>query len=607
MEILIIILIIIILLYFYFVRRYNKKSNGIIEEPTIKKSNNFSDVEFKPNFQTQTKFISEILTDEEGLEYKIIEKEIEVKRHTYIKAELCGKYWGEKNVEISDKFEHSNFFEFNIYEVILQNAEYSEYPFNLKQDSKIPREKLPKLLNTILKKDGQEYILNLHEPKYANIRFSKKLHQDEGDQVFGTIQADITGYLIDFTTELVSEKIYIKKIENHTSDFFEHKSPTIKQFLPTGNVEFKGNYKRIEYHHSDFKNANWGDWEYSKTNSTNNRGGCINTIFGIISGIFCILFLLIMLPRLAILLPFALIFLIFRIIPQKIYRWIFKILTYLFLIGFLFSFFYFFGKQNFNIKKPNYIDDSNERGTQSTGIVDTLRNIKFSDTLIQHFRIWNDYSGNKYQGKIWVKKEDYKKSKFFKENLNVNSYNQNYDGVIHALKENDHNKLNGVYQLFDSIKIKSNLSPISFAEMIVSFVQDIPYALVVADECNPRLYDNKFIREYLNSENARCDGYEKFGINTPVEFMSNLNGDCDTRTLFLYTILAHYNYDVVLLSSEFYGHSIIGVNLPISGISYTFKNQKYVLWETTAPNFKPGIIPKDISNLKHWRISLKSN
>jgi hypothetical protein len=178
--------------------------------------------------------------------------------------------------------------------------------------------------------------------------------------------------------------------------------------------------------------------------------------------------------------------------------------------------------------------------------------------------------------------------------------------MIYSLKENDRNNLNGVYQLFDIIRQKKQLSNVKFAELIVSFVQDIPYTIIIPNDCNPNLYQDKFIREYLSQKDARCDGFEKFGINSPVEFMSTLNGDCDTRTLFLYTLLAHYGYDVALLSSEYYAHSYIGINLPISGISYKFRNQSYVLWETTAPNFRAGHLPKENSNLNYWRISLIS-
>jgi len=74
----------------------------------------------------------------------------------------------------------------------------------------------------------------------------------------------------------------------------------------------------------------------------------------------------------------------------------------------------------------------------------------------------------------------------------------------------------------------------------------------------------------------------------------------------LYTIFSHYDYDVALMSSEYYGHSILGINLPLNGIAYTYQNQRYILWETTIKNAKPGNIPEEVSNINNWRISLKS-
>ena len=180
------------------------------------------------------------------------------------------------------------------------------------------------------------------------------------------------------------------------------------------------------------------------------------------------------------------------------------------------------------------------------------------------------------------------------------------DRIIFNLKENDKNKLNGLYDLFDSINNKNKLSKVKFAEMVVSFVQDIPYAIILEKGCNASLYSDRFTRNYLLNPNSICDGYQRFGINTPVEFIANLKGDCDSRTVLLYTIFSHYDYDVTVLSSEFYGHSILGIDLPVNGTAYAYRSQRYVMWETTAPNCKPGIIPNEISNLNNWRISLKS-
>ena len=240
--------------------------------------------------------------------------------------------------------------------------------------------------------------------------------------------------------------------------------------------------------------------------------------------------------------------------------------------------------------------------TDSTQIVQEK-----NDSIINRYRQWKDYNGKVYEGTYQIKLSDFRKASFFKNNLGLNDQSiRNYDQIIHNLKEYDKSKLNGLYQMFDSIQKSNQLNKNQFAEMVVTFVQDIRYALVLSDGCDPSLYNDRFTRDYLLNNKGFCDGNQRFGINTPVEFMTNLKGDCDTRTLLLYTILSRYNYDVAVMSSEFYGHSILGINLPYNGLSYNYKNQKYILWETTALGAKPGVISNDISNTNYWRISLKS-
>ena len=598
----IIIIAILIFLYFFFFRTKTEDKSIAVNDEIVKANNiEFSDAELINE--------DEIFTDENGLQYKLVEKTRELPRHTYIKALLNGKYWGEIDENFSNQFEHSKFFDFNIYEVTLKNAVYSNLRFQLEQDLRIPREKLPKLLLTILEKDGKEYEVNLHEPLFAEIKFNRKLHQDEGNEVFGTIDAIVTGYVLDFVVEHYTEKEYLISIADATPQTPIIAEPILtKTSIPTGNVEHNGNYKRTEYFHSDYKKTYWSEWKYIKPVNTSNNEGCFSTIIGVIGIILGIAFLLMILPQMAFILPFLFILFLLNLIPAKIYSWIFRIIGMIILIGFIMSLFHIFNRSaNTFIPKPVVVENPKERETQSTPIIDTVNKVAQSDTLIKHFRVWNDYDGNKYEGYIWTKKSDYSKAKFYKNSLNLQQNTPRaYDELIYSLKENDKQNLYGVYQLFDSIREKEQLSSIKFAELIVSFIQDIPYAVIVPDDCNPNLYDDKFIREYLTSENARCDGFQKFGINSPVEFMSNLYGDCDTRTLLLYTTLAYYGYDVALFSSEYYSHSIIGVNLPISGIAYKYENQRYVLWETTAPNIKAGVLPKEISNLNYWRISLKS-
>lgn len=550
----------------------------------------------------------EIFLDENGLEFRLIEKTREVPRKTYLKANLKGKYWGQIDDNFSNQFQHSNFFDFNIYEASLENAVYSKQPFKLEPDLNIPRERLPKLIHTILEKDGREYEVNLLEPIFADFKLNRRLHQSEGNEVFGTIEAIVSGYVLDFILEQYTEKEYLTST-SEPEIIPEDTQPLItKSLIPTGNVELNGNYKRTEYFYSDFKNTYWGDWKYTKPPTPPPGEGCFSSLIGLIGIILGVIFLLLVLPQLVLILPFLLILFLLNFIPNSILVWLFRIIGLVLLVWFIVSLIQFFSKSSTTfIPKPNVIETPRESETQTTPIIDSTSNIVKPDTLIKHFRTWKDYDGNQYEGYIYTKNSDYIDSKNYKSNLRkmLNTPSE-YDEVIYLLKENDKNNLDGVYQLFDSISEKKQFSDLKFAELIVSFVQDISYALIVPDDCDPRLYDDEFVKEYLSSDNLRCDGFEKFGINTPVEFMSNLYGDCDSRTLLLYTILAHYGFDVALMSSEYYSHSIIGINLPISGIAYKYQNQRYVLWETTAPNVKAGVLPEEISNLNYWRISLKS-
>lgn len=599
----IIIIGVLLFLYFFFFR----KNTNI---KTIAKNERLVNLGSNENLILEVNNEYEIFRDEHDLEYKIVQKTREIPRRTYIKANLNGKFWGEIDENFSNQFANSNFYDFHIYEVTLHNSEYSKNPFEVIQDYNIPREKLPKLLNTILQKDGKVYEVNLHEPSFelGTLRFNRKLHQVEGNEVFGTIDAAVTGYVLDFVVEHYTEKEYLIPISDSTSEIIISEPGITKTGNPTGNVDYKGNYKRIEYFYSDYKTTYWSDWKYSKPSNTSNNEGCFSSLLGLIGIILGIVFLLLILPSLVYILPFFLILFLLNIIPSKLYSWLFRIIAAIIFIGFVANLFHVFSDStNTFIPEPTLVENPKEQETQTFPIIDTVNNVPKVDTLIKHYRVWKDYDGNKYEGYIWTKRNDYNKSKYYKNNLNTNQYTPRaYDEIIYLLKENDKQKLKGVYQLFDSIRVNSQLSNIKFAELLVSFVQDIPYAVILPDDCNPRLYDDKFIQDYLNSKNARCDGFEKFGINSPVEFMSNLYGDCDTRTLLLYTMLSHYDFDVALFSSEYYSHSIIGINLPINGIAYKYGNQRYVLWETTASNIRPGILPKEISNLNYWRISLKS-
>lgn len=111
----------------------------------------------------------------------------------------------------------------------------------------------------------------------------------------------------------------------------------------------------------------------------------------------------------------------------------------------------------------------------------------------------------------------------------------------------------------------------------------------------------------MNNNPNSCEGKVPFGVKAPGELIGNLKGDCDTRTLFLYTILSHFGYDVVILNSEYYKHSIIGLNAPSIGIFKVIGGVRYFIWETTAKGMQLGQFPNNMSDMRFWKVALNNN
>lgn len=556
----------------------------------------------------------ETFWDENGNEFKKVTKEISIPRKTYLKGTISGKYRGDKLLNLEDVNEV--LFDFEIYEaeVICKSKEdfRKNQPYKFPNDffvtvnsetikrTEFPKNKLPETLQVTLAIDQKSFGINIIEPKIYDFKTVRRLHQIEGDEVFGTFDAFISGYIFDYEKKNVVENIPVihKPIP---PDEFECESNGNQ----TGNERKNGTITQKEYYCKHHNDTVWVNHKLPPSPPIPPGGGCLSGIFSVIGTIIGLIFLLLMLPQLLYVLPFFILIVVINLFG-KYFKWIFRVFAFLLLLGFISAVFHSLSSRNHHyIPKPIIVDNAREKDNVEPRKDTVVQNVK--DTIITKYRIWKDYDGNEYEGKYKLSLNDYMDSKNFKQKLNASQNNINsYDEIIYNLKNRDKNKLNGLYKLFDSINNKNKLSKIKFAEMIVSFVQDIPYAIVLDNDCDASLYNDPFTKSYLLNHKGECDSYQKFGINTPVEFLMNLKGDCDTRTLLLYSIFTHYNYDVALLSSEFYGHSILGINLPINGLSYNYNNQNYVLWETTALNCKPGIIPNEISNLNNWRISLKS-
>ena len=167
-------------------------------------------------------------------------------------------------------------------------------------------------------------------------------------------------------------------------------------------------------------------------------------------------------------------------------------------------------------------------------------------------------------------------------------------------------KLQYIYSVFDKIRSNNTLQDYEFATMIVSFVQNLEYSLPMPMDCN-RLQDVEGLEWALD---LPCDSYVPFGWYAPTEFIGKWKGDCDTRTLFLFTVFQHYGYDVVILNSDMYSHSILGISLNpefTTNPSYKeYRYKKYYAWEVTSP-WPLGMLPASVKNMRYWNVVLDNN
>lgn len=229
-----------------------------------------------------------------------------------------------------------------------------------------------------------------------------------------------------------------------------------------------------------------------------------------------------------------------------------------------------------------------------------------SVAVFSSHRVWQDNFGNDYQASLAVREADYYRLRGQIEAYRLDDQSDFWGGLYDFVETNDRPSLDLVMATFEEIHKSKALNQMQFAEMVVSCVQDIPYSLVFQAQCEaPDRYERS-IRNILESCPDCCIGNIPFGLQNPVSFLANLKGDCDTRTVLIFSILRHFNYDVAILNSDYYRHSIIGLNLPAAGLHKMHFGKKYMTWETTAKYFRIGELPSNFDNVNYWNVVLTS-
>lgn len=228
--------------------------------------------------------------------------------------------------------------------------------------------------------------------------------------------------------------------------------------------------------------------------------------------------------------------------------------------------------------------------------------------LMSHLRRWDDLADRHYQGTLAVAQNQFFRARQVREAIPSRDGLPESEDVTMAtlygtLARTDADHLPRIYAMFDSIGRSRNLNREQFAQMVVTCVQDIPYALVHQGTCDE--FDRMAPGLVSDHNRKTCQPGIRFGVQGPAEFMYNLKADCDTRALFLYTVLRHFGYDTAVLISNHYSHSVLGLAQPAASSSYVEQSgHRYYAWETTATGFPLGMLAPQMADMHYWEVAV---
>ncbi len=211
------------------------------------------------------------------------------------------------------------------------------------------------------------------------------------------------------------------------------------------------------------------------------------------------------------------------------------------------------------------------------------------------WRSWLDqYSGNNYCLDYTVSSADERSSQQFRNEMEYPAYESDYDywgAVYRKLYDQDKDRLTALQDSILAVIRKREFTESESIHYLVSMVQDIPYHYIMPESCD-------------GHTDHPCVPYQRFGILSPVEFLYQLTGDCDTRTVLLYSLLRNLNFHPVIVNSVEYGHSMLAIDIPTGGDYIDYRGQRFYFWETTATGWQPGMLPPDMNNVDYWNIAL---
>lgn len=243
-------------------------------------------------------------------------------------------------------------------------------------------------------------------------------------------------------------------------------------------------------------------------------------------------------------------------------------------------------------------DDPTTEEVEESEVFIPCDELSLTDSIrhrVTNGRSWIEYVNNTgFCSTYNVAYQDVDDAEYSRNNINIDYWNDDSDywrQVYARLYYDNKDHLKSIEDSLLSIKQANHMSRDQFATMVVAFVQDIPYEYVIEEDCK-------------GDETAPCNGNVALGIYSPVEFLGRMHGDCDTRTVLLYTLLRNFGYEPLILNSHEYLHSILALDVTSAGEDFEYKGRRYAYWETTNVGWLAGMLPPDMNNKDYWSVAL---
>lgn len=302
--------------------------------------------------------------------------------------------------------------------------------------------------------------------------------------------------------------------------------------------------------------------------------------------------------------------------------WILFLILIIIFIPFANSF--LFSKKTFNeiekefladkdrIEETDFTDEDDAEKTDDSDKTDETDESKKSDTLSKDVTAvvwdWLDYKSKHNKIKVVVKNADVTSAVVSRTNF---FFNNDWGAFYRSLHVKS---LPAMMPLINAMKknIKAkNLNYQQAMDYVVSSIQYIPYTLISdKNECPCYLFEINFKNDCSPRKDGRgcCNNVYPGAVYSPSEFLTQKTGDCDTKSLFAYSILKKLGFDVAVIVGEVDGgyHAMLGVNMlnpPVVTKYVKYNGKNYYPWEVTGGNSRLGDM-RMWDTWRNWSVAL---